>query len=108
MRLKTASSKILPKCRQVIVFLTIVLLSSPCFSQEKVKLQVSSATKTLGYGPLWAASKMGFFTRQGLDVDLVSIRSSDVSIQALAGGSTQVSGAAADAPIAAQWSGVSI
>lgn len=57
MKLKTASSKILPKCRQVIVFLTIVLLSSPCFSQEKVKLQVSSATKTLGYGPLWAAAQ---------------------------------------------------
>src|SRR5215813_3253989 len=54
------------------------------WSQEKVKLRVSSATKTLGYGPLWIGSKMGFFERQNLAVDLVVIRASDVGIQALA------------------------
>lgn len=80
----------------------------PASAQERVRLQVSSATKTLGYGPLWVASKKGFFAQQGLDVDLVAIRSSDISIQALAGGSTQVSGAAADAPIAAVERGLDL
>ena len=77
--------------------LVFVLLPqlSPTFAQEKIKLRVSSATKTLGYGPLWVASKMGFFDRQGLDVDLVVIRASDVGIQALAGGSLDVAGSAA-------------
>ena len=80
----------------------------PGLAQEPVKLTVSSATKTLGYGPLWIASKKGFFARQGLDVDLVVIRGSDVGIQALAGGSTQISGAASDAPIAAIEKGLDL
>ncbi|HXG52883.1 MAG TPA: ABC transporter substrate-binding protein [candidate division Zixibacteria bacterium] len=76
--------------------------------QEKVKLRVSSATKTLGYGPLWIARQMGFYERQGLDVDLVVIRSSDVGIQALAGGSLEIAGSAADAPIAAVEKGLDL
>jgi NitT/TauT family transport system substrate-binding protein len=93
-------------------FLTVLLLTllfaSPCWAQEKIKLRVSSATKTLGYGPLWVASKMGFFERQGLDVDLVVIRASDVGIQALAGGSLDVAGSAADAPVAAVEKGLDL
>lgn len=92
----------------VAVFLGILFLALPCPAQEKVKLRVSSATKTLGYGPLWVASKMGFFARQGLDVDLVVIRGSDVAIQALAGGSLEISGSAADAPIAAVERGLDL
>jgi NitT/TauT family transport system substrate-binding protein len=90
-------------------FLFVLLLHlSPTFAQERAKLRVSSATKTLGYGPLWVASKMGFFDRQGLDVDLVVIRASDVGIQALAGGSLEIAGSAADAPIAAVEKGLDL
>ena len=77
-------------------------------AQEKIKLRISSATKTLGYGPLWIASRMGFFERQGLDVDLVVIRASDVGIQALAGGSLEIAGSASDAPIAAIEKGLDL
>ncbi len=77
-------------------------------AQERVKLRISSATKTLGYGPLWVASKMGFFDRQGLDVELVVIRASDVGIQALAGGSLEIAGSASDAPIAAVEKGLDL
>ncbi len=70
-------------------------------AQDRVKLRISSAAKTLGYGPLWIASRMGFFAKQGLDVDVVVIRASDVGIQALAGGSLEIAGSASDAPIAA-------
>ncbi len=108
MTIKSAASRILFQCSGLLAFLLIFLFCSSAFSQEKVRLQVSSATKTLGYGPLWVASKMGFFARQGLDVDLVAIRSSDISIQALAGDSTQISGAAADAPIAAVERGLDL
>ena len=90
-------------------FLFVLLLHpSPVFPQERAKLRVSSATKTLGYGPLWVASKMGFFDRQGLDVDLVVIRASDVGVQALAGGSLDIAGSAADAPIAAVEKGLDL
>jgi NitT/TauT family transport system substrate-binding protein len=51
---------------------------------------------------------MGFFDRQGLDVDLVVIRASDVGIQALAGGSLDVAGSAADAPVAAVEKGLDL
>jgi ABC-type nitrate/sulfonate/bicarbonate transport system substrate-binding protein len=51
---------------------------------------------------------MGFFERQGLDVDLVVIRSSDVGIQALAGGSLHIAGSSADAPIAAVEKGLDL
>src|SRR5262247_3513244 len=89
-------------------FLFILLHLSSTFAQETAKLRVSSATKTLGYGPLWVGSKMGFFDRQGLDVDLVVIRASDVGIQALAGGSLEIAGSAADAPIAAVEKGLDL
>ncbi len=92
----------------IALFLILLLRPLPGIGQEKVKLRVSSATKTLGYGPLWIASKMGFFERQGLDVELVVIRASDVGIQALAGGSLEIAGSAADAPVAANEKGLDL
>jgi NitT/TauT family transport system substrate-binding protein len=92
-----------------ILLLSMVFgLSSIGFAQERVKLRVSSATKTLGYGPLWIASKMGFFDKQGLDVDLVVIRASDVGIQALAGGSLEIAGSASDASVAVVEKGLDL
>ena len=91
-----------------IVLLTMVLwLPSIGLAQERVKLRISSAAKTLGYGPLWIASRMGFFEKQGLDVDQF-IRASDVGIQALAGGSLEIAGSASDAPIAAIEKGLDL
>ena len=98
----------LRKISSLAVLLTTLLPLLPAFAQEKLKIRVSSATKTLGYGPLWVASKQGFFDRQGLDVDLVVIRASDVGIQALAGGSLEIAGSAADAPIAAVEKGLDL
>jgi NitT/TauT family transport system substrate-binding protein len=51
---------------------------------------------------------MGFFDRQGLDVELVVIRASDVGIQALAGDSLEIAGSASDAPIAAVEKGLDL
>src|ERR1044071_8462509 len=90
--------------------LLCVLISSPLvsFAQDPVKLRASVVAKTFGFGPLWVASKLGFFAQQKLDVEIVLIRGSDVSAQALIGGSLQVSGAASDAPIAAIERGLDI
>ena len=92
-----------------VIFVLIMLLqSSGALAQERVKLRISSATKTFGYGPLCVASQKGFFDRQGLDVELVVIRASDVGIQALAGGSLEIAGSASDAPIAAIEKGLDL
>lgn len=92
-----------------VILISIVLFQSAVVhAQERVKLRISSATKTFGYGPLWVASQNGFFERQGLDVELVVIRASDVGIQALAGGSLEIAGSASDAPIAAIEKGLDL
>ena len=96
------------KLSSIALAIVFVCQFSAVHAQERIKLRISSATKTLGYGPLWIASKMGFFERQGLDVDLVVIRASDVGIQALAGGSLEIAGSAADAPIAAIEKGLDL
>lgn len=77
-------------------------------ADEKVKLPVSASSKTLGYSPLWAAAKQGFFERQGLDIQPVLIQGADKSVMALVGGSVAISGAAADAPIGAVERGVDL
>jgi len=92
----------------VIFVLMVLFQSAATHAQEKVKLRISSATKTFGYGPLWVASQKGFFERHGLDVELVVIRASDVGIQALAGGSLEIAGSASDAPIAAIEKGLDL
>jgi ABC-type nitrate/sulfonate/bicarbonate transport system substrate-binding protein len=83
------------------ILLILLVISPQARAQEPVKLRASVVAKTFGFGPLWVAAKQGFFAQQKLDVEILLIRGSDVSTQALAGGSLQVSGAASDAPIAA-------
>ena len=92
----------------VIAVWIVLFQSAAAPAQERVKLRISSATKTFGYGPLWVASQKGFFERHGLDVELVVIRASDVGIQALAGGSLEIAGSASDAPIAAIEKGLDL
>lgn len=96
------------KLSSIAAVLVCFLLATSAVAQDRIKLRISSATKTLGYGPLWIASRMGFFERQGLDVDLVVIRASDIGIQALAGGSLEIAGSASDAPIAAIEKGLDL
>jgi NitT/TauT family transport system substrate-binding protein len=56
-------------------------------AQEKPKLYLGASSKTLGYSPLWVATKKGFFDQQGLDVQLVLLRGVPMTVQALAAGS---------------------
>jgi len=92
----------------IVAVLVVLFTAHICGAQERVKLRISAATKTLGYGPLWIAARMGFFAKQGLDVDLVVIRASDVGIQALAGDSLEIAGSSSDAPIAAIEKGLDL
>ncbi|MBI4527702.1 MAG: ABC transporter substrate-binding protein [Deltaproteobacteria bacterium] len=77
----------------------LVLSSFPCFSQDKVRFPVGASSKTLGYSPLWVASKQGFFDQQGLDAQLVLLRGTPPAVQALVAGSLYVAGASPDAVI---------
>lgn len=77
-------------------------------AQEKIKFPVSASSKTLGYSPLWVASKLGFFDKQGLDVQVVLVNGADKSTMALMGGSVFISTGGVDTVIAAVEQGADI
>ena len=85
-----------------------VLVGSPCFAQEKVRFPIGESSKILSYGPLWIASKMGFFEREGLDVPIITMRGSPLTIQALTADSIYVANATVDTLIAAYEKGADI
>lgn len=67
--------------------LLFAMLSVPLSAQEKPRIFLGASSKTLGYSPLWVASKKGFFDQQGLDVQLVLLRGVPMTVQALAANS---------------------
>ncbi|HLN85315.1 MAG TPA: ABC transporter substrate-binding protein [Candidatus Limnocylindrales bacterium] len=73
----------------IALLLIIGQFISSALGQEKPKIFLGASSKTLGYSPLWVASKKGFFDQQGLDVQLVLLRGVPMTLQALAAGSLQ-------------------
>lgn len=71
----------------VATLLTVAYLCVPAVGQDKPKIYLGASSKTLGYSPLWVATKKGFFDQQGLDVQLVLLRGVPMTVQALAAGS---------------------
>ncbi|MBI2232072.1 MAG: ABC transporter substrate-binding protein [Deltaproteobacteria bacterium] len=93
----------------VIVFLMVaILFASPCLAQEKIRFPIGESSKTLSYGPLWVAGKMGFFEREGLEVPIVTMRGSPLTIQALTADSIYVANATVDTLISAYEKGADI
>lgn len=82
--------------RAVVIFVSASLFGAPCDAQEKVRFPIGASSKTLGYGPLWLAQKTGFFDREGLDVQIVVMRGTPITIQALATESIFVANAGTD------------
>jgi len=68
---------------------------SSTFGQDKFPISVAS--KTVGFVPVWAAWKMGYFEREGLAVDLVLMRGAEKAAMALVGESVNVAVGSADA-----------
>ena len=83
--------------RIVSALLLVGLVLSAAGAQDKPKLYFGASSKTLGYGPLWAAVKKGFLEREGLDGQLVLLRGTPMNVQALAAGSLQVGSGGAEA-----------
>ena len=75
-------------------------------AQEKPKIFVGAASKTLGYSPFWVGTKKGFFEQQGLDVQLVLLRGVPMTVQALSAGSLQIGSGGPEPYIAATERGL--
>ena len=72
---------------RIVALVVFALVSLPAMGQERPKIYLGASSKTLGYSPLWVATKKGFFDQQGLDVQLVLLRGVPMTVQALVGGS---------------------
>src|SRR5713226_3510609 len=77
----------------------VVMFALPCAAQEKFRFPMGESPKTLSYGPLWVAAKMGFFDRESLDVPIITMRGSPLTIQALTADSIYAASAGVDALI---------
>jgi NitT/TauT family transport system substrate-binding protein len=75
---------------RIVVALLLLLLPPRAVAQEKPKIYLGASSKTLGYSPLWVATKKGFFDQQGLDVQLVLLRGVPMTVQALAASSLHI------------------
>lgn len=91
-----------------IVVLCALLIASLGWAQEKFRFPIGESSKTLSYGPLWVAAKMGFYEREGLDVPIVTMRGSPLTIQALTADSIYVANATVDTLISAYERGADI
>ncbi len=94
--------------RNVLVVLMISLLPSLGVAQERVKFPVGVSSKVLGYGHLWAAWRLKYFEREGLDVDVVLMRGTAPAVQAMIAGSISAALVANDGPITAVEQGMDI
>src|SRR5215468_6309509 len=88
--------------------LFVVVLALPCAAQEKFHFPIGESSKNLSYGPLWVAAKMGFFEQESLDVPIITMRGSPLTLQALTADSIYVAGAGVDALINASERGADI
>src|SRR5262249_28295174 len=79
----------------------VLILALPCVAQERVRFPIGESSKTLSYGPLWVAAKMGFFEKEGLEVPIITMRGSPLTIQALTADSIYVANATVDTLISA-------
>lgn len=96
-------------CLRFVVIVIILLFASPPIgAQEKVRFPIGESSKTLSYGPLWVAAKMGFFEKEALEVPIVTMRGSPLTIQALTADSILVANATVDTLISAYEKGADI
>src|SRR5258706_8490431 len=86
-------------------FCAAVFLPSAGFAQAKIKFPVSISSKSLGYGPMFAAVKLGFMDRGGLEGQVVVLRGAGKTLSALMGGSGYGSASGTHAHIAAGGGG---
>lgn len=91
-----------------LLFSVIALAPSIGSAQEKFRFPIGESSKTLSYGPLWVAAKMGYFEREGLDVPIITMRGSPLTIQALTADSIYVANATVDTLINAYEKGADI
>ena len=73
----------------VIILLVLLLSSSTLEAQSLQKIRIGSTTPSITTLPSELAVKKGFFKEEGLDPEMITIRSADIIIKALLTGSIE-------------------
>jgi ABC-type nitrate/sulfonate/bicarbonate transport system substrate-binding protein len=105
LRIEDRGSRI---ARAAAIFAIALVFVVRCPAQEKTRFPIGESSKTLSYGPLWIAAKMGFFEKEGLEVPIVTMRGSPLTIQALTADSIYSANATVDTLISAYEKGADI
>ena len=87
------------KIAPTILLATMLVLPSLAVAGDKFQFPVAVSSRVLGFAPLWAADKRGFFDREGLDVEVTTTRGTSPSMQALAAESVHAALASNDGVI---------
>ena len=77
------------------------LAAAPCRAQDRFRFPIGASSKTFSYGPLWLGQKLGYFEREGLEVQIVVMRGTPITLQALATESIYAANAGTDGVITA-------
>ncbi|HET9916703.1 MAG TPA: ABC transporter substrate-binding protein [Candidatus Binatia bacterium] len=83
----------------IALWLLSLAIPATVLAQARSKFPVSASSRVLGYAPLWAADKKGFFQREGLDVEVIVTNGTAPSMQALVAESIHATLAANDGVI---------
>ena len=94
--------------RVAVAVLVFSLVSSPATGEETTKFYVGASSKTLGYSLLWVGVKKGFFDQEGLDAQLLLLRGTTMTVQAIAGASLNVGSGNPEAFIEASERGLDL
>ena len=94
--------------RLSVCLITAMLMAAQVDAQEGIKFPVGVSSKVMGYGHLWAAWRLKYFEREGLDVEVVVMRGTAPGVQALIANSISAGLLANDGPIAAVEQGMDL
>jgi NitT/TauT family transport system substrate-binding protein len=75
---------------KVLIACALILFLSYASASAQENIRVAYPSAAVNFVPLWAAQEAGFFKRENLPVELVSIRSSPIAMAALLSGEVDV------------------
>lgn len=92
----------------LMVFVLILVLVSPTFALDKVKVSTSLKLAGSYFLPMEAAEEKGFWKAQGLDVEWVPFGGTGAQFVAVAAGASNIGLATVDSPIVASDRGAAV
>lgn len=79
----------LPAASAALLLTAAAVFAPACSLAQAVKIKAAYSAISAGLGSIWTAKEMGIFAKEGLDVELLYIRSASPTMQALLSGELQ-------------------